>query len=165
MYPSRDFRSLLKLKNNISQDQIIRSICREPFPEVLRYWEKTNKPNDLYYLYAIGIEEAVAKDRYPLYQLKEVLRLPEFIEPVVRGLKRLWLKCPCTIIHDDESIALIIDSTHPNTIKISEEDRLKMLKMNLNQANLDFFINGVNYKIKLLPSKRAHEIHEFLSMF
>jgi hypothetical protein len=163
MYPSRDFRSLLQRRNEVPTEQIIRSISREPFPEILRYWEKTNKPEELYPIYSAGLEDAVAKDRYPLFQLKEVTRFPEFTNSVIRGLRRLWLKCTCSINNDDEGLSLIIDSNQPNTISISPEDRLKILNMNLNQSRVDFFINGAQYKVRLILSKRAQEIHQFLA--
>lgn len=162
MYPSRDFRSLLQRRNEVPFEQIIRSISREPFPEILRYWEKTNKPEELYPIYSAGIEDAVAKDRYPIFQLKEVTRVPEFTNSVIRGLQRLWLKLTCSINVDDEGLSLIIDSDQPNAISIPPEDRLKILDMDLNNST-DFFINGTQCKVRLILSKRAQEIHQFLT--
>ena len=83
MYPAFDFRTLI---HSDSPESAVRSISREPFPELLKYWkthhrsqylEKTPEGQILYSVYAEGIEQAVAKERYPCFLLN--LIIPSFV--------------------------------------------------------------------------------------
>ena len=124
MYPSRDFKYLIRVPE-IPNEVLINALRREPFPELLRYWSDNEKPFRLIEVYQIGIEEAVAKNRYPLYQLEDVKLYPEFIPSVLNGLKRLWTSLRFSL----KSNTLLIDSINGNTLDISPENKLRILEM------------------------------------
>jgi hypothetical protein len=123
MYPNRDFRHLIN-QTNASQDSLICALRREPLAEVLWYWNESGKPLDLLNVYQKGIEEAIAKDRYPLYQLEDISLYPEFFEATLNGLKRLWI----TLRFSLRDQTLLIDSINGRTLQVAPEDKLKILQ-------------------------------------
>lgn len=151
MYPDRDFRNLIT-NPNADYDTIVRSLCREPFPEVLYYWQTTGKPNELYNIYNTGISYAISKDRYPLYQLSLLTECPEFKDAAITGLTKLWSSFKFYL--DDGR--LNIDLSCEDNIGIDKLSILKSpLPANANLSKrakvvLDWFINlsSMEHKLK-----------------
>ena len=154
MYPERDFRRLLQ-DSTTSKEVLIRSLCREPFPEILYYWNQTGKPIELYNIYYQGIEDAVAKDRFPFYQLVNVDKYPEFYSAILNGLKRHWIKLRFSL----DGFGLLIDSISGQDINISPHDKLNILYFIPYRMNINLSIDGITQSVGLFPSKHAEQIY------
>ena len=115
MYPSRDFRSLI----NTDFQAAIRAISREPFVEVLYFWQQSEKPKNKLDIYCRGIQEAIAKDRYPCILLDYVEKFPEFYSAVRDGLSGYWSNLRFSLALSDNPI-LYIDSILVEDINIDD---------------------------------------------
>ena len=155
MYPNRDFRYLIN-QTNVPESMLIRSLGREPFHEVLHYWTTSQKPDRLLHIYRQGIEDAIARDRYPLYQLQSVESYPEFWISILNGLKRLWVSLRFSL--DSES--LLIDTINGQNINMTPEDKLQVLQIIPFRIYLTLMINNTPYTTGLLTSKRAEHIYQ-----
>lgn len=155
MYPNKDFRYLIN-QPNVSEANLIHSLAREPFLEVLYHWTLIDKPSKLLNIYRKGIEDAVARDRYPLYQLQEIEYYPEFWIAVINGLKRLWILLRFSL----DSKSLLIDSINGQNINISYQDKLIILQIIPYQISLTLLINNQPQTIGIFTSKRAEHIYQ-----
>lgn len=140
MYPSRDFYSLLS-QPSISSDILITSISREPFPELLEYWNSLSKPQHLFDIFSKGITLAISNNRYPLYQLLPNNYYPEFHTSILLGLQFLWLNLRFSI----QSSSLYIDYSIGDTLNISHHDKLFVLHTVSNNLNSSFNIYLSNH--------------------
>jgi len=164
MYPTRDFRSLIDKDPNAA----IRAISREPFTEILRYWRETNCPKDKYKFYSQGIQDAVAKGRYPSILLNFVEEFPEFYSAVRDGLARHWLTFRFSLIYDKDSYveslhtfmgpSLFIDSISGEDVNITDKDKLNLLQMIGSKYSLPLVINGKEYTVGIFLSKQAEAV-------
>lgn len=116
MYPRHDLRALV----HSSDHQLVQAISREPFPEILRHWESYKS---MYPVFCEGIERAVAKRRYPLHHLKQVVQVPELVPCVIAGLEKLWSTFSCTL----EASVLYIDVDKGAEARLSPEDLVKVM--------------------------------------
>lgn len=155
MYPNRDFRYLIN-QPNVTEDDLILSLRREPLSEVLWYWQQSRKPIHLIKIYQKGIEEAIAKDRYPLYQLEDIKAYPEFLLPTLNGLKRLWLSLRFSL--DRQS--LLIDSIRGQNINISSEDKLKFLNILPYRSCCNISVDNQACITGVFTSRKAEQIYQ-----
>lgn len=159
MYPSRDFQHLITQPIDLirqSEPILIRALAREPFPEILRYWSDSQKPNNLLHIYCKGIEDAVGRDRYPLYQLQSVEDYPEFWSSVLNGLRRLWNSLRFSLSSD----SLLINSINGRDIDISSDDKLHILRIIPYHMSLILSINGEYKTVGIFTSRRAEHIYQ-----
>jgi uncharacterized protein (DUF1919 family) len=159
MYPTRDFKYLIN-QPNTSHEFLITALRREPFTEILTQWTDSNKPDQYLYVYQKGIEEAIAKDRYPLYQLDDLRLFPEFASSALNGLKRLWTKLRFSL--NDQS--LLIDSIKGQDIIMNAEKKLKILDVIPYKMSVVLLIENQEYKIGLFASRRAEQLYRLINM-
>jgi hypothetical protein len=155
MYPDRDFRYLVN-QPNVSDEMLIRSLAREPFTEILNYWNVSQKSTELLEIYRKGIEDAISRDRYPLYQLENIDAYPEFSLSVLNGLKRLWASLRFSI--NDSS--LLIDSINGQNINISLQNKLRIMEIIPYRMSIILLINGEPKTIGIFTSKHAEKIYQ-----
>lgn len=160
MYPNRDFRYLVN-QSDVPECTLIRSLARESIPEILRYWTNTQKPDHLLQIYCQGIEDAIARDRYPLYQLESIRSYPEFWNSLLNGLKRLWLSLRFSL----DSKNLLIDSINGQNIDISPQDKLQILQILPDQVNLTLIVDGQPQTMGIVISPRAEQIYNLVHSF
>lgn len=158
MYPNRDFRYLVN-QPNISHSTLITALKREPFPEILYNWTISEKPNVLLNVYQKGIEEAIAKNRYPLYQLEDIKFYPEFWSAALNGLKRLWISLRFSLSYEN----LLIDSINGQNINITPEDKLQILRIIPYRMSLSLVIDGNHCTIGVFTSKQAEQIYQLVN--
>ena len=128
MYPIHDFRYLIK-QTNIPESSLISALRREPLIEVLHYWDLSSKSEFLLRIFCQGIENAVALNRYPLYQLNDIDLYPEFWVSCLNGLKKLWI----SLRFSSDSQNLLIDTINGQTIDSSSQDKLSILHSLINE--------------------------------
>lgn len=157
MYPKRDFKYLIN-QDNVSEETLISAIKREPLSEILWHWSQSKKPIQLLPTYQKGIEEAIAKDRYPLYQLEDIKSYPEFFLPALNGLKRLWLSLRFS--YDLQS--LLIDSIKGKNINISPEDKLNILNIIPYNICCNLLIDCQSCDVAIYTSRRAEYIYQLV---
>jgi hypothetical protein len=143
---------------------------REPFPEILWDWDQRGKPIQLLSVYQKGIEEAIARNRYPLYQLEDIKSYPEFISSAIAGLKFLWLSLRFSLDRGEllnnstfspyENVSILIDSIKGKTIDISNESKLYILKLIPYKINCDLLIDNQPFNIGIFTSRKADMIQE-----
>lgn len=160
MYPRVDFRFLINQKN-VSQEQLIRSLAREPFPELLKFWKLNEKFYELYHVYCQAIEDAIAKDRYPLHQLELILEYPEFKQAVIKGLQRFWLTFRFSLKYNDQVHSLLIDSNEGSTIYFSPKDKLNILADSPKYLK----IKETPDNLRVFYSKRSADLCQFFHSF
>lgn len=157
MYPRRDFLYLIK-QPNVEESTLISALKREPLSEVLWYWSQNKTPIHLLNTYQKGIEEAIAKDRYPLYQLEDIKSYPEFLLPAINGLKRLWISLRFSL--DRQS--LLIDSIKGQNINVCPESRLCILGMIPYKVCCNLSINDQACTTGIFTSRRAEQIYQLV---
>lgn len=82
-----DFRFLIEHSSN--KEEIIKSFEREPLPEILKYWDSTNKFGN-YNLFVEGLIYAIKNQRYPIKHLYCLFDYPEFYGSLLQGLIYLY---------------------------------------------------------------------------
>jgi hypothetical protein len=155
MYPKRDFRYLIT-QPDTSEKDLISSMMREPLSEILGYWNQSGKPFQLLPVYQKGIEEAIAKNRYPLYQLEDIKSFPEFILIAINGLKRLWILLRFSYTGE----SLLIDSIRGQNINISPEDKLGILEIIPYKNNINIVIDNESVIVGVFTSRQAECIYQ-----
>lgn len=149
MYPARDLRSLTDGK------EIVKAVSREPLAEVLKYWHSLEDLS--YYSYFNkGIELAVRKNRYPLYQLEAILAYPEFVPAVLNGLKFLWVNLEFSLTYGDHSPHLQIGKSGI-IMKIDQNERLKLLEL-LPKEKVEVIVDKIAYQLPVILAKSAQDI-------
>lgn len=122
MYPRRDFRHLVS-DPTTDYETLIQSISREPFEEILYYWNLTQKPIHLHQTYSDGIKRAILKDRYMISQLSVVKHCPEFIPVVLDSLLIYWNMLSFSFEPVNGSI--LVDMGTDNTTSIDKKNILE----------------------------------------
>ena len=159
MYPTRDFKYLID-QPNTSDEALITALRREPFTEVLTQWSDSGKPDRFLYVYQKGIEEAIAKDRYPLYQLDDLRFFPEFAISALNGLKKLWTSLRFSL----KGQSLLIDSIKGQDISMNAEEKLKILEIIPYKMSTTLLIEDQEYTIGLFASRRAEQMYKLVNM-
>lgn len=161
MYPKRDFKYLIE-QPDVSNNELITSMRREPFPEILWDWEQRGKPVELLHIYQKGIQEAIAKDRYPLYQLEDIKSYPEFIPSAIIGLKRLWLTLRFSLGSANEASSIFVDSIRGKNINISDESKLSILQTIPYNISCNVVIDNKLCNLGVFASRKAEMIQELV---
>lgn len=158
MYSDRDFRFLIENK----PDEAIRAISREPFMELLSFWKENGKPSDKYKYYNLGIRDAISKGRYPLIHLNAVKDFPEFYPSVRDGLSKYWSMLRFSLLYNENSTSLYIDSLLGQDIHISNDDKLNILQILGSKYSFNLMINGYIYLVGFFLSDQAEAVvHKF----
>lgn len=199
MYPPGDFRTLIRRWTEINtpklprddcklscrdegesaglRELIIKSISREPLPELLNYWRYhgredyllslglSNVNTDLLEIYAQGLEIAVGKGRYPCFLLDDIKDYPEFYNSVRNGFMVMWRQLRFSlVIHsstEGEAIdELCIDSIRGQDTFISDQDKLNIAQLLVDHNILTMVIGKVNRKMRVVLSDKARDIYE-----
>lgn len=147
MFPKYDFQYLI----GIDPEAAIVAISREPLTELLLYWKRIGKPKNLEPIFQLGIEGAIANDRYSLSSLDPIKCFPEFYPAVQTGLIRLWYKLPFSLGSDRLYIGCC-----GNNINI--DDKFSILQMLLLNNRVTLSIGGQLYEFDVCISKKAQSI-------
>lgn len=154
MYPTRDFKYLIS-QPDVSDKTLITALRREPFTEILSNW------NDKFLnIYQTAIEEAISKERYPLYQLDDLRFFPGLIPSALNGLKKLWTSLRFSL----KDNSLLIDSIKGQDINMNPEEKLKILETIPYKMKVILKIDDQDSNIGLFPSKRAERIYRLVNM-
>jgi hypothetical protein len=158
LYPHRDFRSLIN--NPHTAKTAWRSMLREPFQELLTYWEKSGKPESLKDVYCQGIYEGIIKDRWPCCQLNRVDQYPEFYICVRAGLEKAWSNLKFTLARNGDDFSLNLDSGSSDPVNFSNHEMLRILELMKQRLSLELEIDDKLQTVGIFPSKRAREIYQ-----
>lgn len=150
MYPRYDFRYLVTM----DPSRAIIMLGGESFTEVLSYWKQTNRPTDKLSIYQLGIEQAIASDRYSISVLTGVINFPEFYPAVKQGLARLWTGLTFYLSCD----TLFIDRCNHCLLSCSNQEKLGLLG-ELSLGHPIHLLVGENWhQISVVLSPKAQEI-------
>lgn len=83
-YPIYDFRYLLT--NNASEKELINSLSRENIYNIIQSWNYLKHDQNLFKVFAKGLENGIQKERYPFEYLPLLIDYPEFNDYVINGL-------------------------------------------------------------------------------
>ena len=154
MYPGRDFRSLLIDDANMA----IKSISREPFIEVLYYWQQTGKPDNQLKIYQSGLEKAIANNRYSFTVFNTIEYFPEFYSSAILGIITLWKNLRYSLIITEDSPSLYIDSYKGDNVTLSMKDREQLLDILWINLCPVLILNNVKYVVGVFISRKAERI-------
>lgn len=170
MYPLRDFQDFLVSDGTFSQDQIIRSLSREPLVEILAYWCKyhrsdylNKKTNYWYNIYCSGIKLGVSRNKYPAFQIDKIEKYPEFYIPVRDGLLTAWANLRFSIdkvCGQDDVFQLYIGSIKGHDIFIPDFDKVRLARHIPYKMSITIFLNHLKAKAGIFPDKSAEKIYQ-----
>jgi len=168
-YPEYDFRSIIfQINTNSSQSEIsklVRSISREPLPELLKYWKQHySSPcaeNYKFWLQIFndGLEQAISCERYPCFLMDFLQDYPEFYESASKGYIQLWCKLRFSLDLQKGCYQLYIGSIRGQDIFIPDQDKIRLIRLISQKLSWPMQIGEKLIPTLVMTSRKAENIY------
>lgn len=167
-YPESDFRAIISaITPNSSEAEIsklIRSISREPLPELLKYWKTHFSSNSTDFnfwlrIFNAGLEKAISCERYPCFLIDCLKDYPEFYESVSQGYTQLWCKLRFSLDSQNGCYQLYIGSIRGQDIFIPDQDKIQLIQLISRQLRWPMQIGEKLVQTLVMTSRKAENIY------